>query len=379
MKIPLCFSEYRYFNSTHYIAGNTYFNLRFHYFCMMKQEENEPTPLTRLGEFGLIEKLTKKLELINETSLLGVGDDAALIRQNNKLTVVSTDMLVEGVHFDLLYTPLKHLGYKAVVVNLSDIYAMNAIPKQITVSIAVSNRMSVEAMEEIYEGIYLACEFYEVDLVGGDTTSSLAGTIFSITAIGEVTEGKEVKRSGAQENDLICVSGDLGGAFAGLQILEREKAVYKDNEKVQPDLSGKDYILERQLKPEARKDLIEYFEKTGILPSAMIDISDGLSSELIHLATASKVGVQIYEDKLPIDPSTITTCEELNLNPTLAALNGGEDYELLFTAPLDLHDKIKTIPGITIIGHVTDANSGNHMVASGTETLIELKAQGWEH
>lgn len=346
---------------------------------MMKEEENEPTPLTRLGEFGLIEKLTKKLELINETSLLGVGDDAALIRQNNKLTVVSTDMLVEGVHFDLLYTPLKHLGYKAVVVNLSDIYAMNAIPKQITVSIAVSNRMSVEAMEEIYEGIYLACEFYQVDLVGGDTTSSLAGTIFSITAIGEVIEGKEVKRSGAQENDLICVSGDLGGAFAGLQILEREKAVYKDNEKVQPDLSGKDYILERQLKPEARKDLIEYFEKAGILPSAMIDISDGLSSELIHLATASKVGIQIYEDKLPIDPSTITTCEELNLNPTLAALNGGEDYELLFTASLDLHDKIKTIPGITIIGHVTDANAGYQMVASGTETLIELKAQGWEH
>ena len=343
----------------------------------MNQEENEPTPLNKLGEFGLIEQLTKNIEHKNPSSILGVGDDAALIKQSNKLTVVSTDMLVEGVHFDLLYTPLKHLGYKAVVVNLSDIYAMNAIPKQITVSVAVSNRMSVEAIEEIYEGIYLACELYQVDLVGGDTTSSLAGTVFSITALGEVAEGKEVKRSGAKENDLICVSGDVGAAFAGLQILEREKAVYKDNEKVQPDLSGKDYILERQLKPEARKDLIEYFEKENILPTAMIDISDGLSSELIHLAKASKVGVQIYEDKIPIDPSTVTTCEELNLNPTIAALNGGEDYELLFTAPLDLHDKLKVIPGISIIGHVTDANAGYQMVASGTETLVELKAQGW--
>ncbi|MEQ8623823.1 MAG: thiamine-phosphate kinase [Vicingaceae bacterium] len=343
----------------------------------MSQEENEPTPLNDLGEFGLIEQLTKDIKLKNSSSVLGVGDDAALIKQDDKLTVVSTDMLVEGVHFDLLYTPLKHLGYKAVVVNLSDIYAMNAIPKQITVSVAVSNRMSVEAIEEIYEGIYLACELYNVDLIGGDTTSSLAGTVFSVTALGEVAEGKEVKRSGAQENDLICVSGDLGAAFAGLQILEREKAVYKDNEKVQPDLSGKDYILERQLKPEARKDLIEYFEKENILPTAMIDISDGLSSELIHLAKASKVGIQIYEDKIPIDPSTVTTCEELNLNPTVAALNGGEDYELLFTAPLDLHDKLKAIPGISIIGHVTDANAGYQMVASGTETLVELKAQGW--
>ena len=343
----------------------------------MSQEENEPTPLNDLGEFGLIDQLTKNIELKNSSSLLGVGDDAALIKQSDKLTVVSTDMLVEGVHFDLLYTPLRHLGYKAVVVNLSDIYAMNAVPKQITVSVAVSNRMSVEAIEEIYEGIYLACELYQVDLVGGDTTSSLAGTVFSITALGEVAEGKEVRRSGAQENDLICVSGDVGAAFAGLQILEREKAVYKDNEKVQPDLSGKDYILERQLKPEARKDLIEYFEKEDILPTAMIDISDGLSSELIHLAKASKVGIQIYEDKIPIDPNTVSTCEELNLNPTIAALNGGEDYELLFTASLDLHDKLKAIPGISIIGHVTDANAGYQMVASGTETLVELKAQGW--
>lgn len=345
----------------------------------MNDNQNEPTPLNDLGEFGLIERLSQNIELRNQSTLLGVGDDAALIQQNNLQTVVSTDLLIEGVHFDLLYTPLKHLGYKAVVVNLSDIYAMNAIPEQITVSVAVSNRMSVEALEEIYEGIHLACELYKVDLVGGDTTSSLSGTMLSVTAIGKVANGKEVKRSGAEENDLICVSGDLGAAFAGLQILEREKSVFNDNSAVQPDFSGKDYILERQLKPEARKDLIEYFAKEAILPSAMIDISDGLSSELIHIAKASSVGIQIYEDKIPIDSTTVTTCEELNLNPTLAALNGGEDYELLFTIPLDFHDKIKEIPGISIIGHVTDKNSGNFMVARGTESMVELTAQGWEH
>jgi thiamine-monophosphate kinase len=345
----------------------------------MDENTNEPTPLTDLGEFGLIKRLTENIELKNESSKLGIGDDAAIIDNSDKLTVVSTDMLVEGVHFDLLYTPLKHLGYKAVVVNLSDIYAMNATPKQITVSVAVSNRMSVEAMEEIYSGIEHACELYGVDLIGGDTTSSLSGTVFSITAIGEVEKGKEVKRSGAQENDLICVSGDLGAAFAGLQILEREKAVFADDEKIQPDFSGKDYILERQLKPEARKDLIEYFAKEGIIPTSMIDVSDGLSSELLHLAKASKVGVQIYEDKIPLDASTITTCEELNLNPIMAALNGGEDYELLFTVSLEHHEKIKNEPLLKIIGHVTDQASGNNMVATGTESLIELKAQGWEH
>ena len=345
----------------------------------MNENGNEPTPLNDLGEFGLIDLLSKKIKLRNDSTALGVGDDAALIEQSDKYTVVSTDLLSEGVHFDLLYTPLKHLGYKAVVVNLSDIYAMNAEPNQITVSIAVSNRMSVEALEEIYEGIHLACELYQVDLVGGDTSSSLSGTLISITAIGEVEKGKEVKRSGAKENDLICVSGDLGAAFAGLQILEREKSVFSDNEAIQPDFGGKDYILERQLKPEARQDLIAYFAKEGILPSSIIDISDGLSSELIHLAKASEVGIQIYEEKIPIDPSTVTTCEELNLNPTLAALNGGEDYELLFTIPLDLHDKVKAIPGVSIIGHVTDKNSGHFMVAKGTESMVELKAQGWEH
>ena len=349
------------------------------YFCSMSENGNEPTPLNEIGEFGLIDRLTQKIELKNSSTILGVGDDAALIKNEKALTVVSTDMLVEGVHFDLLYVPLKHLGYKAVVVNLSDIYSMNATPTQITVSIAVSNRMSVEALEDIYEGINLACEMYGVDLVGGDTTSSLSGTVISITAIGEVDEAKAVKRSGAKETDLICVSGDLGAAFAGLQILEREKEVFKEHSTIQPDFSGKDYILERQLKPEARKDLIEYFAKEGIVPTAMIDISDGLSSELIHLAKASEVGVQIYENKIPLDAQTINTCEELNLNPVMAALNGGEDYELLFTVPIEHFEKIKREPLLTIIGHITDQGSGNNMVASGTEALIELKAQGWQH
>ena len=342
----------------------------------MSENTNEPTPLKEIGEFGLIERLTKNIELKNTATKLGVGDDAALIQNEKSLTVVSTDMLVEGVHFDLLYVPLKHLGYKSVVVNLSDIYAMNATPKQITVSIAVSNRMSIEALEDLYEGINLACEMYGVDLVGGDTTSSLSGTVISITAIGEVDEEKVVKRSGAKENDLICVSGDLGAAFAGLQILEREKDVFKDNEAMQPDFSGKDYILERQLKPEARKDIIEYFAGEGIVPTSMIDVSDGLSSELIHLAKASEVGIQIYEDKIPLDPQTINTCEELNLNPGMAALNGGEDYELLFTVSIEQFEKLKSEPLLSIIGHVTDKNSGNNMVASGTENLIELQAQG---
>lgn len=345
----------------------------------MENDKQQVTPLGELGEFGLIERLTNAVTLQNDSSILGVGDDAALIKTKNLLTVVSTDLLVEGVHFDLIYTPLKHLGYKAVVVNVSDIYAMNARPKQITVSIAVSNRMSVEALEEIYEGIYLACDFYGVDLVGGDTTSSLAGTVISITAIGEVAEDKVVKRSGAKENDLICVSGDLGAAFAGLQILEREKTVFKENQNIQPDFSGKDYILERQLKPEARKDIIDLFEKEQLLPTSMIDISDGLSSELIHLAKASEVCVQIYESKLPIDPSTSSCCEELNLNPTIAALNGGEDYELLFTIPINQLETIKKYKEITVIGHVTDKSTGNFMVIQGSEQLVKLEAQGWQH
>ena len=351
----------------------------YDYFCCMEKNQENPTSLEQLGEFGLIDRLTKDLQLINKSSVLGVGDDAALIQQSGQLTVISTDMLVEGVHFDLLYTPLKHLGYKAVIVNLSDIYAMNAKPEQITVSLAVSNRMSVEALEEIYQGIRLASEIYGLDLIGGDTTSSLSGTVISITAIGSVEKNKAVQRSGAKENDLICVSGDLGAAFAGLQILEREKAVFKENQKASIDLSGKDYILERQLKPEARKDMIEFFEKEDILPTSMIDVSDGLSSELIHLSKASSVGMQIYENKLPIDPTTVTTCEELNINPTVAALNGGEDYELLFTLPLSMYEKIKTVKEIRMIGHVTSLSEGNFMVAQGSEEMVPLTAQGWEH
>ncbi len=345
----------------------------------MEEENKHPTPLTQLGEFGLIKYLTESIKLNNSSSLKGIGDDAAVISSSSEETVISTDMLSEGVHFDLLYTPLKHLGYKAVIVNLSDIYAMNAKPEQILVSIAVSNRMSVEALDEIYEGIQLACEIYGVDLIGGDTSSSLSGLVINITAIGKANKEDIVYRSGAKENDLICVSGDLGGAYVGLQILEREKSIFEGNEKIQPDFSGKDYILERQLKPEARKSIIEKLKSVGVKPNAMIDISDGLSSELIHLSSQSNCGVQIFEDKIPIDPATISACEELNINPTIAALNGGEDYELLFTVPIEDHSKIKDIKEISIIGHITDLNSGNFMVASGTDSLIEIKAQGWQH
>ncbi len=342
------------------------------------QEQNEPTPLSKVGEFNLIDKLTEKIKIYNKSTILGVGDDAAIINHNECHTLISTDMLVEGIHFDLLYTPLKHLGYKAVITNLSDIYAMNAEPRQITVSIAASNRISVEALEEIYEGINLACECYKVDLVGGDTTSSLSGLIISVTVMGSAKEEKIVRRCGAQENDLICVSGDLGAAFAGLQLLEREKSIFNENQHIQPDFDGKDYVLERQLKPEARKDIIDFFEQEGILPTSMIDISDGLSSELLHLAKNSKVGLLVYEDKIPIDLMTITTMEEFNLNPLTAALNGGEDYELLFTLPLSYHDKIKNAEDIHIIGHITDKIEGCHLMPTGSGSLIELKAQGWQ-
>lgn len=345
---------------------------------MEGNSEKDPTPLGELGEFGLIEHLTKSVQLKNKSSKLGIGDDAAIISVNdNEDMVVSTDLLVEGVHFNLIYTPLKHLGYKAVMVNLSDIYAMNAKPQQITLSLGLSNKYSVEALEDLYEGVALACELYNVDLIGGDTTSSLSGLVVSITAIGTQEASKIVKRSGAKENDLVCVSGDLGAAFAGLQILEREKTVFESDQKVQPDLSGKDYILERQLKPEARKDIIQLLEENNILPSSMIDISDGLSSELIHLAKASKVGIQIYEEKIPIDPSTVTTCEELNIPAITAALNGGEDYELLFTVPIEHHEKLKTLNGISIIGHVTDEASGTQLVGMGGQQM-ELQAQGWQ-
>lgn len=335
------------------------------------------TELSELGEFGLIKHLTQFIQLKNESSVLGIGDDAAVIDYKGKQTVVSTDMLVEGVHFDLIYVPLKHLGYKAVSVNLSDIYAMNAMPRQITVSLAVSNRFSLEAMEELYAGMLMACEKHGVDIVGGDTTSSTSGLIISITVIGEGEKDKLVYRSTAKEGDLLCVSGDLGAAYVGLQLLEREKRIFKEHSDVQPDLEGNDYILERQLKPEARADIPPLLKKLGVKPTAMIDISDGLASDLLHICTLSDIGCNIYEDKLPIDPTAYTAAREFNLDPTVCALNGGEDYELLFTIDLSDYDKVKGNPNITVIGHMTNKSAGvNLIVKDGS--LHPIQAQGWD-
>lgn len=341
-------------------------------------KETKHTSISTLGEFGLIDRLTKNIQLKNDSSVLGVGDDAAILDYRNKQVVVTSDLLTEGIHFNLMYVPLKHLGYKSVAVNLSDIYAMNATPKQITISIAISSKFSLEAMDELYEGIYLACERYGVDLVGGDTTSSLTGLTISITAIGEVEKDDIVKRSGARANDLLCVSGDLGGAYMGLQLLERENEVFKVNESMKPQLSGYDYILERQLKPEPRADIIAAFKKMGIKPTSMIDISDGLSSEIMHLCKNSGVGCSLFEDKVPMDLQTKQMAEELNINPLVAALNGGEDYELLFTLPLDDYEKIKNDPDFTIIGHMTEASEGINLVTTGG-SAIPLQAQGWNH
>ncbi|MCF8429838.1 MAG: thiamine-phosphate kinase [Bacteroidia bacterium] len=339
--------------------------------------EPETTKLEEIGEFGLIKQLTQNIELKNNT-IKGVGDDAAVINPTvGKVILVSTDLLLEGVHFDLSYFPLKHLGYKAVSVNASDIYAMNGTPKQITVSVGMSSKFSVEAIAEIYEGIHLACEKYKIDLVGGDTTASKQGLIISITAIGEANENEVVYRNGAQEFDLICVSGDLGGAYAGYQLLEREKRVFIDNPQMQPDLAGHDYILERQLKPEARKDIIAFFKAMDIKPTSMIDISDGLASELFHIAEQSKVGVTIYEDKIPIDATTYNMARELDLDPTLTALSGGEDYELLFTIKQSDYNKLENHPDFTVIGHVTKAEEGLHMISKGGQKHA-LKAQGWK-
>jgi thiamine-monophosphate kinase len=342
-------------------------------------EDKNPKPLSelhQLGEFGLIKHLTQHIELQNKSSVKGVGDDAAVIEYKNKQTVVTTDLLVEGIHFDLLYTPLKHLGYKAVVVNLSDVYAMNANPKQITVSLAVSNKISVEALEDLYEGILLACNIYGVDLVGGDTTSSTSGLIISITAIGEVEAKDIVYRNGAKEHDLICVSGDLGGAFMGLQLLEREKQVFNETKGIQPDFSGHDYVLERQLKPEPRQDVIEMFKEIGVKPTAMIDVSDGLSSDLLHICDQSEVGCVIYEDKIPLDFTVVSLAQEMNLDPTVCALSGGEDYELLFTIPLDDYNKIKDQKRVTIIGHIT-SDKGDYTIVDKNEQVHKLIAQGW--
>ena len=339
---------------------------------------DDRTELSALGEFGLIERLTAGLEHVQPTTINGVGDDAAVIDAGDKFLLVSTDMLVEGVHFDLTYVPLTHLGYKAVVVNLSDIYAMNGTPTQITVSIAVSNRFSVEALELLYEGIKKACSLYKVDLVGGDTTTAVAGLTISITAIGEVKKDKISKRSGGKPNDLIIVSGDLGAALMGLHILEREKSVFKDNPESQPVFEGADYVLERQLKPEARMDVIRFLEESDIVPTSMIDISDGLASELIHLCKMSDTCVEIYADRLPIDHQTISVAGEFELDAHTCALNGGEDYELLFSVTQSDYDKVKSAKGLTVIGHYTEKASGMNLVdPSGTS--IPLKAQGWNH
>ncbi len=341
-------------------------------------KDKEHTKISELGEFGLIDRITKDCVIKNESTVNGVGDDAAVLNYKSMDVVVSSDLLTEGVHFNLMYVPLKHLGYKSVIVNLSDIYAMNAIPKQITVNIALSGKFSVEAVEELYSGIHLACEKYGVDLVGGDTTSSLTGLTISVTALGEVEENSLVLRSGAKPTDLLCVTGDLGGAYMGLQLLERENEVFKVNQNMQPQLGGYDYILERQLKPEARYDIIEAFKKLGIKPTSMIDISDGLSSEIMHLCKNSGVGCNLYEDKIPMDKQTKSMAEELSINPLVAALNGGEDYELLFTMALEDYEKIKSDPDFTIIGHMTDASEGANLITTGG-SAIPLEAQGWNH
>ena len=343
---------------------------------MIEDKTPHRTSLADLGEFGLIDRLTKGFENQNPSTLKGVGDDAAVMDFKDKKTVVSTDLLIEGVHFDLSYVPLKHLGYKAVSVNVSDIYAMNATATQITVSIAVSNRFPLEALEELYAGIRLACDRYKVDLVGGDTTSSTRGLIISVTAIGEANEEDLVYRNGAQPNDLVVLTGDIGGAYMGLQILEREKAVFQVNPNSQPDIEMYSYILERQLKPEARKDIPPLLKQLGVKPTAMMDVSDGLSSEILHICKQSGVGCRLYEDKIPLDPQVISTCEEFNLDSTTIALSGGEDYELLFTIAQADYDKIKGNPNFSVIGYITDKEEGVNLVTRAGQ-FIPIIARGW--
>lgn len=342
---------------------------------------NKPSPdrteLSDLGEFGLISHLTRRITLKNKSSLKGAGDDAAVIRYEENVTLVSTDMLVEGIHFDLTYHPLKHLGYKAAIVNISDILAMNGIPRQLVVSIAVSNRFSVEALEEIYEGMLLACERYGVDMVGGDTVSSTRGLVISITVMGEAAENDVVYRDTAKEGDLVCVTGDLGAAYLGLLLLEREKKVYQDDPGMQPELDGYDYILERQLKPELRSGLKKMLEEIKVRPTSMIDISDGLASEVLHLCTASSLGCSLYEEKLPLDPATVAAAKMFRIDPSVAALNGGEDYELLFTIPRQDYEKLHGVHWIAIIGHMTHISQGTLLVTRSGQ-LVPLNAQGWD-
>lgn len=337
------------------------------------------TEISALGEFGLIDRLTADMTKLNDSTLTAVGDDCAVIRyEQGKDVLVSTDMLLEGVHFDLTYVPLKHLGYKSAVVNFSDIYAMNGTPKQLVIGLGVSKRFTVEHLEELYAGIRLACEVYGVDLVGGDTTSSRAGLVISATVIGEVEAGKAVHRSGAKNTDLICVSGDLGAAYMGLQVLEREKVASAGRADFEPDFAGKEYLVERQLKPEARRDIIKELAEANILPTSMIDISDGLSSELLHLCKASKTGCRVYEERIPIDYQTAVMAEELNMNLVTAAMNGGEDYELLFTVPLSAHEAVSQLKGVRVIGHMTPEDQGYAMIGRNGEE-ITLKAQGFNH
>jgi thiamine-monophosphate kinase len=344
---------------------------------MIEDKNQQRTNIAQLGEFGLIDHLTKQFEIAQPSTIRGIGDDAAVLDFKDKKTIVSTDLLIEGVHFDLAYMPLKHLGYKAVAANVSDICAMNAKATQITVSIAVSNRFPLEALEELFAGIAIASKTYNVDVVGGDTTSSQKGLILSITAIGEANEDEIIYRSGASETDLLVVSGDIGAAYMGLQVLEREKQVFMVNPNNQPDLDNYTYLIERQLKPEARVDVRELLEKMEIKPTSMIDISDGLSSEIMHLCKHSKVGCNLYEDKLPLDPQFINVCEEFNIDSTTVAINGGEDYELLFTIKMEDFDKIKGNPNFSIIGHMTQESEGVHLVTRAN-TKIELKARGWD-
>ncbi len=335
------------------------------------------TEIATLGEFGLIDRLTKDIKLSQPTSVKGVGDDAAIIDNKDKRTLVTTDLLLEGIHFDLTYFPLKHLGYKAAIINFSDIYAMNGKPQQITVSLGISKRFSVEDIEEFYDGVKLACQIYNVDIVGGDTASSLTGFTISVTCIGIANEDAIIYRNGAKDTDLICVSGDLGAAYMGLQLLEREKAVFAGQEDFNPDFAGKEYLLERQLKPEARKDVTEELSKLGIKPTSMIDISDGLSSDLLHICAQSNVGCRVFEERLPIDYQTAMMAESFNLNVATVVLNGGDDYEMLFTVPLSVYEQIKVVPGIHIVGHINDASLESKFVTRDGQEML-LKAQGWK-
>ncbi|MGI4729640.1 MAG: thiamine-phosphate kinase [Janthinobacterium lividum] len=339
-------------------------------------DNKEKTDVAALGEFGLISHLTKNIKLLDNTSVKGIGDDAAVMDFAGKKTLISTDLLLEGVHFDLAYVPLKHLGFKAVQVNLSDIYAMNGTASQITFSLGISSKFPLEAVEELYQGVLLACDQYKVDLIGGDTSSSKQGLVISVTSIGYADEADVVYRNTAEESDLICVSGDLGGAYVGLQLLEREKQVYLSNPNIQPDLEGKDYIVERQLKPEARGDIISIFKELKIKPTSMIDVSDGLASEILHICTQSNKGCSLYEEKIPIDPMTYETAREFGLDPTICALSGGEDYELLFTIKQSDYDKIKFSADISVIGHITEAAAGCNLV-SKSGNVHQLTAQGW--